>query len=326
MTTTRTATASVLCLALASFAAAPALADYPEKPIRLVIPFTAGGGSDALARTLQGVIEKNKLLPKPLVVVNVDAAGGAIAMRQVKDAQPDGYTFLQMHQGMFAFHATGRTDFGANAYEPVIQTTQSCVYLAVPTSSPHKTLKDLIEAGKKEPGKLKYADSVGGLTHFPMAVLQAKTGARFGIVQSGGTSKRFASLKGGHTDMAMMSTGWIKRGGDALRSIAAFSTERLAGAPDMPTVKEAIGHEITSCITRRFWAPKGTPADRIEVFADAIEKAVGTPELAAFHEKSSQDIVVKRGDALVAAIAKDVAGYAEGAPVVAQDIKGTKKN
>jgi tripartite-type tricarboxylate transporter receptor subunit TctC len=326
MTTARIPIASALCVALAAFASVPAIAQYPEKPIRLVIPFTAGGGSDALARTLQGVIEKNKLLSKPLVVVNVDAAGGAVAMRQVKDAPADGYTFLQMHQGMFAFHATGRTDFGADGYEPVIQTTQACVYLAVPSSSPYKTLKDLVEAGKKDPGKLKYADGVGGLTHFPMAVLQAKTGARFGIVQTGSTAKRFASLKGGHTDMAMMSTGWLKRGGDALRGIAAFGTERIAGAPDMPTVKEAIGHEITSCITRRFWAPKGTPADRIKVFADAIEKAVDTPELDAFHKKSSQDKVVKRGPALAEAIAKDVAGYAEGAPVVAQDIKGTKSN
>lgn len=321
----RFTTASTLCAAFAAFASAPAVAQYPEKPIRLIIPFTAGGGSDALARTLQSVIEKNKLLAKPLVVVNVDAAGGAVAMRQVKDAQPDGYTFLQMHQAMFAFHAVGRTEFGANAYEPVVQTTQSCVYLAVPASSKYKTLKDIVDAGKREPGKLKYADSVGGLTHFPMALLQAKTGAHFGIVQTGSTSKRFASLKGGHTDMAMMSTGWLKRGGDALRGIAAFSTERLTGAPNMPTVKEAIGYEITNCITRRFWAPKGTPADRIAVFADAIAKAMAKPELVAFHKKSSQDISVKRGAELAGAIASDVAAYTEGAQVVMRDIRGTKK-
>jgi len=314
----RISTKTVLLAAVAAMTAGlaePVFADYPEKPIRIIIPFRAGGGSSALARQFEAAIENHKLLPKPVAIVNVDGAGGTVGARRVKDAKPDGYTFLQIHGALMATAASGRVDFGPEAFEPVITTTRSCVYLAVPASSPYKTYQELVEAGRKDPGKLKQADSIGGITHFAMAALEQATGAKFGIVQTGGTSKRFASMKGGHTQLAFMSTGWIKRGGDQLRSLLYLGDKRLAAAPDMPTAKE-LGYDVTSCLIRRYWAPKGTPADRIKVFADALEAAANTPELIAFHEKSSQDRVILRGDALKQDIAAEWKQFKEAAPLV----------
>lgn len=303
---------------------APAYAVYPEKPIRVVVPFRAGGGSSALARNLQAAIEKHKLLQRPMVVVNVTGGSGTIGSRRVKDAKPDGYTFLQIHGSIFATKAAGRVEYGHEAFEPVITTTRSCVYLAVPASSPYKSYKELIAAGRAKPGKLKQADSIGGVTHFPSAALEKLTGAKFGLVQAGGTSKRFASMKGGHTQLAFMSTGWLKRGGDQLRGLLYMGDERLAQAPGMPTAKE-LGYDVTSCLVRRYWAPKGTPADRIKVFADALEKAAGTPELMAFHKKSSQNLVIKRDAALRADIAAEWKQFKEAGPIVRAAISGVKK-
>ncbi len=303
--------------------AGPVLAVYPEKPIRVIVPFRAGGGSSALARQLQAALEKYKLLPKPVAVVNVTGAGGTVGSRRVKDAKPDGYTFLQIHGSLFATKASGRVKYGHESFEPVITTTRSCVYLAVPAGSPFKSYKDMIAAGRASPGKVKQADSIGGITHFAMAALEKATGAKFGIVQAGGTSKRFASMSGGHTQAAFMSTGWLKRGGDKLRGILYLGPQRLASAPGMPTAKE-LGYDVTSCLVRRYWAPKGTSADRIKVFADALEAAAKTDELNTFHKKSRQNRVIVRGAALAADIAAEWKQFKDAGPLVKAAISGAK--
>ena len=309
---------------LAPTVAAPVLAAYPEKPIRVIVPFRAGGGSSALARQLQAAVEKHKLLPKPIVIVNVTGAGGTVGSRRAMDAKPDGYTFLQIHGAIFATRASGRVPHGHQNFAPVITTTRSCVYLAVPASGPYKSYKSLVAAGRASPGKIKQADSIGGITHFPSALLEKMTGAKFGLVQAGGTSKRFAMMKGGFTQWAWMSTGWIKRGGDQLRGLLYLGDKRLANAPNMPTAKE-LGYDVTSCLVRRYWAPKGTPADRIKVFADALEAAAKTPELAIFHKKSSQEMRILRGAALRRDIAAEWKLFEAAGPMVKASIAGTKK-
>jgi len=297
-----------------------ALAEYPEKPIKLVIPYRAGGGSDALARTIQAAIEKHKLLPQPMVVVNITGAGGAIGARSVKDAKPDGYTFLQMHNEMFALAATGRLGFTSDVYTPVAQTTQSCLYLAVPGNSPFNTFEELAKYGKENPGKLKQADIIGGISHFPSVIIQNATGAKFGIVQTGGTSKRFASMKGGHTQLAFMSPGWIKRGGDQLKGLLWLGPERHVAAPNMPTAKE-LGFDVSACLNRRFWAPKGTPADKVAFFAGVLGKVVKTPELIAYHKKRLSSIVFRASSKLQQEIAAEVKLFNKVAPMVKASMK-----
>lgn len=298
-----------------TFGGTAALAEFPEKPIKLVIPYRAGGGSDALARTIQAAIAKHNLMPQKLIVTNVSGAGGAVGARQVKDAKPDGYTFLQMHNGMLALSATGRLGFGPDVFTPVAQTTQSCLYLAIPTAGGFKSFEELIAAGKANPNKLKVADTIGGVSHFPWVQLQNATGAKFGVVQTGGTSKRFASMKGGHTQMAFMSPGWIKRGGDDLKGVLWLGPTRHSAAPDMPTAKEK-GFDVTACLNRRFWAPKGTPADRVAYFAGVLSKVMATDELKAYHEKRLGSIRLLTGKALADDIKAEFASFQKVAPAV----------
>jgi tripartite-type tricarboxylate transporter receptor subunit TctC len=306
--------ATLLTLPLAVSGTA-AVAAYPEKPIKLVLPYRAGGGTDGLARTIQAAVEKHGLMSQPLVVVNVTGAGGAIGAREVKDAKPDGYTFLQMHNEMFALATTGRLGFDPReAYEPVAQTTQSCLYLAVPGDSPFQRFEDLVAYAKANPGKLKLADIIGGISHFPAVMMMDKLGIKFGVVHTGGTSKRFASLKGGHTQMAFMSPGWIKRGGDDLRGLLWLGAERMPGV-DMPTAKEK-GLDVTACLNRRFWAPAGTPREAIDYFAGVLEKAMQTPELIEYHKKRFGTIRVRTGDELSRDIDEEMARFEAFAPVV----------
>ncbi len=290
--------------------------EFPDKPIKLIVPYRAGGGTDGLARTIQAAIEKYKLMPEPLVVLNITGAGGAIGARRVKDAKPDGYTFLQMHNEMFALAATGRLGFDpVKAFEPVAQTTQSCLYLAVPSNSPFKTFNDLVAYARKYPGKLKLADIIGGISHFPAVTLMNNLGIKFGVVQTGGTSKRFASMKGGFTQMAFMSPGWIKRGGDELRGLLWMGPTRRPEIKNMPTAKE-LGLGVSACLNRRFWAPAGTPQDRVDYFAGVLEKAMQTPELIEYHKQRLSDIRIRTGAQLKQDIAEEVKQFEKVAPIV----------
>lgn len=315
---TRRLIAALLAVPLA-FAGYAAKAEFPEKPIKLVAPYRAGGGTDALARTIQAAIEKYKLMPQPLVVVNVTGAGGVVGARHVKDAQADGYTFLQMHNEMFALAATGRLGFDPlEAYEPVAQSTQSCLYLAVPGNSPFQTFDDMVAYARENPGVLKLADIIGGISHFPAVTMMNQLGIRFGVVQTGGTSQRFASLKGGHTDMAFMSPGWINRGGDELRGLLWLGPTRPEAAKDMPTSVEA-GLDVTACLNRRFWAPKGTPQEAVDYFANVLEKVMQTPELIEYHEKQLGDIRFRKGEELRQDIVEEMATFEK----AAEEVKGS---
>lgn len=312
---------TALVVSVGLLAAGQARADYPEKPIKLIVPYKAGGGTDSLARTIQAAIEKHKLMDHPLVVVNTTGAGGVIGARALKDAGPDGYTFLQMHNEILTLSATGRLGFDPlQALAPVAQTTQSCLYLAVPAASPHQSFEDVIAAGKADPGKIKFADVIGGITHFTVASIMQASDVKFGIVQTGGTSARFASMKGGHTDMAFMSPGWIERGGDDLRGLLWMGPTKPDVAKDMPGAKDA-GLDVTACLERRFWAPAGTPQERIDAFADVLRKVLETPELKAYHAKRLSDIRFRTGDDLKADLDREVAEIAKGVDAVKASMK-----
>lgn len=294
---------------------AAAHAEFPEKPIRLVIPFGAGGGSDGLARAVQAAIEKNDLLPVPLVVVNAEGAAGTVGSRQVLDAEPDGYTILQIHQEMFAVSAVGRVEYTPDDFEPIIQATQGCMYLAVPANSEFTSLEELIAHAKENPGALKQADDIGGVTHFPSAQLMRQADAEWTIVPTGATSARFAALKGGFADMALMSAPWLDRGKEDLRALAALTEKRFDTAPDLQTAKE-LGYDVTSCLVRRYWAPADTPQENIDILADAIEAAVQTDEVQQYIAESNEETLLLRGEELREAIEADYQSFVDVADVV----------
>ena len=309
--------------AIAAFAAVigfgasalPAQAEYPEKPIKLIVPFGAGGGSDGLARAVQAAIDKNDLLPVPFVVVNASGAAGTVGTRQVLTAEPDGYTILQIHQEMFAASALGRVEYKPSDFEPVIQASEGCMFVAVPKDSQFKTLDDLLAYSKEHPGEIKQADDIGSASHFPSAQLMSQAGTHWTIVPTGGTSKRFASMKGGFSDMALMSAPWLKRGKNDLRPLAALGTERFENAPDLATAQE-LGYDVEACLRRRYWAPAGTPEERVDYLADVLEKAFNSEQVQTYLEQNSETLKVVRGEALQEAINRDYQAYLDVVDIV----------
>ncbi|ETX13029.1 hypothetical protein OCH239_14780 [Roseivivax halodurans JCM 10272] len=305
--------------ALLAAASAPAYADFPEKPVRLIVPFGAGGGTDSLARAVQAAIDKHDLLSQPLVVVNADGAAGTIGTRQALTAEPDGYTILQIHQEMFSVSAAGRVDYTPADFEPILQATSSCTFVAVPKESDMQTFDDLVARAKE--GNLKQADAIASATHFPSAQLMEAIGARWTIVPTGGTSARFASLEGGFSDFALLSTPWVERGSEDLRALAIAGPDRFETLPDVPTLHE-LGYDVEACLLRRYWAPEGTPEDVVATLADAIEAALNTEEVQEQIDASGETLAILRGDELQQKIDEEYQSFVD----IADVVRGTSQD
>ncbi len=272
---------------------------YPQRPIKLVVPFSAGGGTDKFARIIERAIDENDLLPQPLVIINQKGAGATIGSRRVKDAEPDGYTLLVLHDAIITARYSGKVDYGPEAFEAVAGTGEMGMVLAVSEGSPYYNLEELMEAARREPGSLAFGANLGALTHFVGLQLERRVpGARFRFAQIGGGAERFADLKGGHIDVTGFSIEEFDRfRSEGLRGLAYFGRERHPAAPDVPTAREQ-GIDMLSSSMFYWWFPKGTPAAVRERMAEVLEQAMRTDyvrrRMAAIH----CDPVFLRGAAL----------------------------
>ncbi len=272
---------------------------YPSRPIKVIVPFGAGGGSDTFVRILQKAIEEDELLPQPIVVVNVPGAGGTIGSRQVMNAEPDGYTILCLHDGMITAKHSGAADYGPEAFLPIAGTGEVGLVIAVAQDAPYTDLKQLLEEAADRPDEVVFSANIGAPSHFVGLMLErARPGARFRYTSTGGGAKRFAALVGGHIDVSAFSIAeYMQFKSEGLRALAVCGPTRHAAAPDVLTAKEQ-GFDVVFSNMQYWWAPRGTPADRTRVVAEALSRAMRTEQvrerLAAIHT----DDVVLTGDAL----------------------------
>jgi tripartite-type tricarboxylate transporter receptor subunit TctC len=251
--------------------------DYPRQPIRLVVPFSVGGGTDMFARVIKKAVDDQELLPEPLVIVNVEGAGATIGSRRVKDAAPDGYTLLVLHEAMMTAKYSGKVDYGPEAFDAVAGTGEMGMVIAVAESSPFQSLRELIEAASREPNQLTFGANLGALTHFAgLQLEQLAPGARFRFAQIGGGAERFADLKGGHIDVTGFSLEeFVRFRSEGLRGLAFLGPERHPAVPEMPTAREQ-GFDLEFGSMFFWWVPKQTPREVREKLADVLQAAMQT--------------------------------------------------
>lgn len=265
--------ALVAALALILPALSPAQAAWPEKPIKVVVPFGPGGSSDLVGRLLQKIIEEQKLLPEPITILNVKGHF-SIGSIQVKNSPPDGYTFLLIQLALLSGEVVDPSKgVSYRDFEPVALTGGFCLHHVVRDDAPWKTLDDLVKAAKAAPGTILFGVNIGALNHMGGGYLERATGAKFRFVQIGGGSENYAALKGAQTQTTMLSSSEyanFKSGG--VRSLGYTGPARLESEPDVPTAKDlGLGYEF--CINNYWFAPKGTPKEAIDGLATALEKA-----------------------------------------------------
>ena len=252
-------------------------ADFPDKPITVIVPFAAGGGSDTFVRIFQKAIREEKLSSQPIVVKNVAGAGGTIGSRAAHDAKPDGYTILCLHDGMYTAQHYGNADWGPANFEPIAAIGRSGVVIAVKDNSPFQSLAELMDEAVQRPYELVFGTNIGAPNHYSaMFLQQGKPGAKFRFTQTGGGAKRLAQLKGGHVDLTGFSVGEYEQFKAAgIRALAVLSEKREPSFPDLPTAKEQ-GVDAVHGLMQFWWAPKGTPPEQVAYFEDLLRQAMET--------------------------------------------------
>jgi tripartite-type tricarboxylate transporter receptor subunit TctC len=278
--------------------------DYPSKPITVIVPFAAGGGSDVFVRIFQNAIRKNDLCPQPIVIKNIAGAGGTIGSRSAKNATPDGHTILCLHDGIYTAEHYGNADWGPDDFEPIAATGRSGVVVAVEEDSPYSTLHELMEDARDRPYQLVYGTNLGAPNHYSALFLQnGKSGAKFRFTQTGGGAKRLAQLKGGHIDLTGFSIAEYQQFKDAgIKALASLGEQRESSFPNLTTALEQ-DVQATHDLVQFWWAPKDTPPDRIAYLQNMLSQAMGTKEIKESFENLHMDPVIQVGQDLLKTIA-----------------------
>jgi len=255
-------------------------AEYPDRPIKIIVPTQAGGGMDSVARILQRYYEAHEgVFGQNIVVVNMDGAGGTIGTRAVMEAEPDGYTIGFWHEGLITSRAMGVVDYDHSAFEVLGATGYEDLGFGVGKNSPFQTFDKLIVSAREKPNSVKVATNVGLPVHFVPLMVQAEAGVEFRYVQVGGGAKRFPSVVAGHTDFAIFGALEFIKWADAdLKPIVMFSTERVPTLPDVPTARE-FGVNVVAKASRIWLAPKGTPKEVKAHIVAALRTAMADPEV-----------------------------------------------
>lgn len=277
------ATMLVPALFAVHVSAAQASSDYPNRPIRLLVGFTAGGATDVSARLIAQ--KMTEVLGQSVVVENRTGAAGTLAANEVARAAPDGYTLLYTTSSIHGISPNIQPKLGWDPikdFEPIALVAKYPQALVANNDVPAKTLPDLIALIRANPGKYSYASAgTGGTQHLAAALLGAEAKIDVVHVPYKGMSAAYADLMAGRIqfmfDNAPSAMSFITT--DKVQGLGVTSMERLKTLPNVPTVAESgfPGYEVQAW--SGFVAPAGTPQAVIDKLNDAAKKAVATPEV-----------------------------------------------
>ncbi|SIT71410.1 tripartite tricarboxylate transporter substrate binding protein [Edaphobacillus lindanitolerans] len=254
-----------------------AAAGYPEKPIQLIVPWSAGGDTDAIYRIASA--ELSKELGQKVVIQNVAGASGVVGAQQALTAKPDGYTLLAVHDSVAMSQMTGQAEFGYSDFEPVAMLTSSYDFVATSPDNPWDSMADLVADAEKNPGKISYAASIGSTSQLEPVLLESVADIKLNIVGYDGTAERMKAVVA--NDVALGSVSAIAGkdyiADNRMKLIGYNGAERSNVLPDVPTLKEQ-GLDMVSGTNRGIVAPKGTPEAIIERLSDALEKVASNED------------------------------------------------
>jgi tripartite-type tricarboxylate transporter receptor subunit TctC len=249
-------------------------ANYPNKPIELIVPYGAGGGTDVNARTMVARAA-SYINNQPIVVVNKAGAGTALASRYVLDGRNDGYTlYLSSAGSMMVAPALLKTEYSWRNFVGIAQTSMGNDGLYVKADSPFNTTAKLIEYGKQNPGKIKYSTAGAGSTpHLNGEGFGAAAGIQIKHIPTKSDAEAATALLGGHVEAATGSLAAFQPQVDAgkLVALGQFPQQRDKAFPQIPTLKEQ-GVNTFLDVWRWIVVPKGVPPERIKVLSEAFKK------------------------------------------------------
>jgi tripartite-type tricarboxylate transporter receptor subunit TctC len=285
---------AVTIVLAALFAATAATAQtYPSKPVRIIVPFPAGGAVDTLARMVGAKLSES--LGQPVIIENRAGAGGNIASDFVAKSAPDGYTILQTTPGQaISPHLYRSLPYDAvKDLIPVTQLVSSYLVLAASQKSGITSVKDLVARAKAQPGVLNYGSSgAGNPLHLTMEMIKRAAGIDIVAIPHRGDAQLNAALIAGQIDVAVLpfatSRGNVEAG--KIRGLAVTNDKRTPVLPNLPTIGEA-GVQVESSSWQGFFVPAGTPPEIVARIQRDTAKALQAPDLKARQAASANEVV-----------------------------------
>ena len=269
--------ASLAALALSS---GPVMAQtYPGQDIEMLVGFSAGGGTDVMVRTLEPFLEKHIGDGANIVIKNIPGASGQIAVTQVAEARPDGYTIGTYNlPGVMARTLDRDAGYTADSFTYLANVVDDPNVIVVPSSSDIQTMEQLIEEAKAEAGAVTLGISgLGGDDHFAFIALQEATGAEFTMVPFGSSAPTRTALMGGHVAAGILNVSEVAGFEDSIRVLGISSEERSDYLPDVPTLKSQ-GIDVVNGSMRGFVAPAGLSDEVQAKLIEAFRKTFDDPE------------------------------------------------
>jgi tripartite-type tricarboxylate transporter receptor subunit TctC len=282
-----------------------AQAQYPQRPIQLIVPWGAGGGTDATARILASILEKD--LKQPVNVVNRTGGSGVVGHDAIAKSAPDGYTIGLITVEIAMMHHQGLTALTPSDYTPIGLVNADPSGVVVRADAPYKNIKELLAAVKASPGKFKASGTgQGGIWHLAIAGLLKDQGIDPGAlpwVPSNGAAPGMQDLVAGGVEVVPCSLPEARAMIDAgkAKALAIMDANPSALYPNVPTLQKELGSKWTMAAWRVIAAPKGIPAD--------VQKTLGAALKKAYDSKEYKDFMASRGFGVIWAEAGEAAKF-----------------
>ena len=289
----QTALASSAAIALPALAQAQA---FPNRPLRLICPWPAGGSTDAVMRALAE--SASKTLGQQVVIENKPGAGGMLGANELANARPDGYTLSQLPHGVFRIPHMQKVQFDPlKDFTWIVCLTGYTFGLVVPAESPIKSIKDLVDYAKANPGKFAYGSTGTGTSpHLAVEEFAQRAGIVLNHIPFKGNADNMQAVLGGHTMAASDATGWaphVESG--KLRLLATYGSKRTKRWPSVPTLDE-LGYKTVSDSPFGVCGPKGMDPAVVRTVHDAFRKTLEDPAVISTFDKYDQTVIYMNTD------------------------------
>ena len=269
---------------------------FPTKPIKLICPWPAGGSTDAVMRALAE--SASKVLGQQVIIDNKPGAAGMLGANELVNSKPDGYTLSQLPHGVFRVPHMQKTQFDTlKDFTWIVCLTGYTFGIVVPTDSPIKNIKDLVDYAKANPGKFTYGHTgIGTSPHLAVEEFAQRAGITLTGVPFKGNAENMQAILGGHIMGASDATGWgphVESG--KLRLLATYGSKRTKRWPTVPTLDE-LGYKTVSDSPFGVCGPKGMEPAVARTIHDAFRKSLEDPAVVASFDKYDQSVIYMNTD------------------------------
>lgn len=274
-------------------------ADFPQKPVTLIVPYAAGGGTDLTARALAQAAEEH--LGQPIVVVNRTGGGGAIGLTEGAHAKPDGYTVTFLVAELTTLPHLGLLPVTYEDFIPIAQTNRDPAAITVRADAPWQSVREFLDDAHAHPGEVKMGNAgTGSVWHLAAAMLEKEAGVKFTHIPYEGAGPAISALLSGFVDAVPVSPAEVKSYVEQgkLRTLAIIGDGEAAALPGVPTLAEETGLHVEFAGTWRGLAvPKGTPGPVRDSLTKAFIEGTREPEFIGEMSSMGLGLLVRDGKA-----------------------------